>query len=145
MKANELMIGDWVIATKNGVSPLPSEVAEMLPRTGKVVGIDGDCVILDFKDFCFMLDGIEPVRLTPEILEKNGWEESKEYEPYIYYLLIGKDYSISLSKEWDSTTKTLYWSLSIGNHGTDAILSIDFIHQLQHAIRLCGIEKEIKL
>ena len=149
MRASELTLGSWVIATNNGVCPLPGKIAEMLPRAGRVVGIDGDGVWLSFVDFFFMLDAIEPVPLTPEILEKNGWKHEFDKKPYMTF------YHLEDEKYW------LMWCIS--EHTLDiqrqnitlldqynlcaerAVIACNYVHQLQHALRLCGIEKEIVL
>ena len=145
MKPNEIMIGDWVrrryITKPSGQEVVRDFRVDQIRRLFK----DDEPDVWGDNGNMGTAEQMQPIPLTPEILEKNGWEERRVYDPYMYYLLTGKDYSVSLSKEWDSTTKTYYWSLSIGNHRTDASLSVDYVHQLQHALRLCGIEKEVVL
>lgn len=58
-----------------------------------------------------------PVPLTPGILEKNGWLSSDE--PMVEFFGVGKQ-----ERKYKR---------------------IEFVHQLQHALRLCGIKKEIVL
>lgn len=128
MKANELMIGDWYAFRGHPYKCTASDIASIAECEEKGAQTD-----------------ISEIPITSEILEKNGFEKRKDCDPYIYYFLKEKDNYISLSKEWDSITRTIYWSLSVGNHITDANLSINYIHELQHAIRLCGIEKDIVL
>lgn len=68
----------------------------------------------------------KPIQLTPEILEKNGFVQDGESWWY-------QDFRIVLS-----TSKGE--SLVCGRQ-----VKFCYIHQLQHALRLCGIEKEIEL
>ena len=132
MKASELTIGSWVKATDNGAVPLPSEIAKMLPRAGKVVAINGDTVVLDFVDFGFMLDAIEPVPLTTEILENNG---------FIY-----NDNPVNPAFEGHGLYIFSHWKSGYSvNVGVWRSIEFSSVHELQNALRLCGIEKEIEL
>ena len=110
MKINELMIGDWV--------QVPSE----LNRYKRIRStFDMDSAVL-----------YEPIPLTTEILEKNGFESCKE----------GYDIGIPLLY-WDKyCTAVCGWT-----HCSNIIEVFDcrYVHQLQHALRLCGIIKEIEL
>lgn len=62
MKTNELMIGDWVRCT----DPKPFKVEQIDGVEEQVYGDDGFYV--DTAD-------LQPIPLTGEILEKNGFEE----------------------------------------------------------------------
>ena len=111
MKANELMIGDWVI----GYSGEPFEIGIIDP------------------DFLYW-DEIQPIPLTKDILEKNDWKRLTSPEGEDVFVL-------------DLGTTVLWWFVKDkelvligGSH-----LKIEYVHQLQHALRLCGIEKEIML
>ena len=121
MKANELMIGDWV-------------------------DYRGICNRIAPADFCHFewIDEIRPIPLTPEILEKNGikWlctEPSgrKTYccnEPVVQCTYIPNS----------------GWLINVGACGSIKVRFVEisknqYVHQLQHALRLCGIEKEIEL
>ena len=80
-------------------------------------------------------DNVEPIPLTPEILEKNGFSKSRlmgEQRHFTYYLAP----SVSLLAIYDAD-----FSLCIG----DCARYIKYVHELQHALRLCGIDKEIEL
>ena len=75
--------------------------------------------------------GFFPIPLTSEILEKNG---------FVYN-------AIPFVDGWEQFGLTLY----LGgngyriNCGINRSLIIDFVHELQHALKLCGIDKEITL
>lgn len=83
---------------------------------------------------------IEPIEITLEILEKNGWK-------------LGKYSSATLEIENKIVVLEFYESgtqLRIFNRAVDEGLQIldiriSGIHQLQNALTLCGINKEIKL
>ncbi len=79
---------------------------------------------------------IEPIPLTPEILEKNGWsKDTYSNESYdnedieCLSLWVGED---GKNKWW--------WHV-----GYELVTPINYVHQLQHALRLCEIGKEIIL
>ena len=119
MKAEELMIGDWVYNTHNR-------------QNERVAEIGSGLVMLDYNDL-YEYDEIEPIPITPEILEANGW---------VYFHPQGIKGTMMLAIGghavlcWDSETKELI--LTGGS-----ILKVCYIHELQHVLRLCGIEKEI--
>lgn len=136
MKANELMIGDWVYNTHN-------------KQNEQVEEVGSNCVMLAYNDL-YAFDEIEPIPLTPEILEKNGFTggKYKDYCGFVFYLSadgfreIGLTMSYKDNILWCEKIKTNYPN-SFGDKYS--IHHLDYVHQLQHAMRLCGIEKEIVL
>lgn len=133
LSAKDLMIGDYLMW--NG---LPYRVIQ-------VSGIVGDSFILENG-----IDGEgEPIRLTPEILTKNGF-------------LHGNSYIFSQNREGGGLTIaiTFYEKPVFGvkvltqintqcsnKSGVNSIHScdIEYVHELQHALRICKIDKEIEL
>lgn len=98
-------------------------------------------------DFDNLLKGLE---LTPEILKKNGFTggEYKSYTGDVWYLKaegfrkIGLTMSRKESTLWGEKIKPLSPD-SIGHNF--AVPTIKFVHELQHALKLCGINKEIEV
>lgn len=134
MKATDLMLGDYV-TVKTPTEEKTAKVAEIYPKG--IITEDGGS---------YLEDEIIPVPLTPEILEKNGWKKFHTY----HILEIGGGVSIwfywfesRLEREWRGIDE---WN---GHREvvetTFRSIGIEYIHQLQHALRLCGIEKEIIL
>lgn len=113
MKANELMIGDWVLA---------------YGKKTQIVWV-GNIRKLAVRGFPseFYEDEISPIPLTPEILEKNGF---KFTDPWYEF----GDFGVIFNK--DGIRISITGKLSI---------YINYVHQLQHALRLYGIEKEVEL
>jgi len=110
MKANELMIGDWVCHCKRKHEPMRiTNLAE------------------DFTDKD--MEGIEPIPLTPEILEKNGFSENYREDDLSYAQSCGDVIGIHI-----------FWKGGIMDE-----MYFKYVHELQHAFKLCGIEKEIVL
>lgn len=118
MKAEDLMIGDWV---KFNNSDLAHQIKAI---AGKSVKVD--------KVYWYSASKLSPIPITSEILEKNGWEETPT--GYVFYT-DGKRYDNSLWYIFGSNTFVV----------NAAEFQIKYVHQLQHALKLCGIEKEIVL
>ena len=128
MDAGTIMVGDWV---KFPTSDL----------CHKVYGLQGKSVKID-KKYWHKADKLEPVPLTAEILEKNGFELrpiAPEGEKKYVFL---PDNSMLL--EIGFLDRHDIWCDAHGYfknfHGY-----IRYVHELQHVMRLCGIEKEITI
>lgn len=124
MKPNELQIGDWVQV------PCLIDNVEHYDAWCKVKQLrDCDLDVIGFKELKY--NEIIPIPLTAEILEKNGWSK------------IGRrtymdEQKCVLANYHDK------WQISYGDiDDYTNIPNIRYVHQLQHALRLCGIEKEI--
>ena len=135
MKANELMIGDWVVYSGDAEYTNPVRIEGMDILT---------CALIteDREDVGF--DGIEPIPLTAEILEKNGFE----MEDNCNYWFSDEDEGLEITffPKRKNYTNGTYNYVDIYKGCLSIIeLPIRFVHELQHALRLCGIEKEIEL
>ena len=111
MKATDLMIGDWVKCGRRYMKV--TQLAE-----------DMDC------------DDIEPIPLTAEILEKNGFVGELCSNGIDY---VSEEYKLRIICK----TNDVGWTIYANHFGLDK--KDVFVHELQHALRLCRIEKEIEL
>lgn len=130
MNIKELSVGDWVQDRKGTVAQIIG--IELWSDAYKVnVRINGVDVGLVSASICY------PIPLTPEILEKNGFVKNGEYDEWN----IGTwetPYLLGVSLERPAIT--IKWK------GSSIFLDqAQHVHQLQHALRLAGIEKEIEL
>lgn len=117
MKANELMVGDWVYRPD-----CYDQVKET--RQNGIIGLDSLRGLIGFSE-------IEPIPLTTEILEKNGFEDWDGWSIY-------SPENTGIEIAWLGTI------LKIGGEcGNLELPAIEYVHQLQHALRLCGITREI--
>lgn len=86
-------------------------------------------------------DNVEPIPLTPEILEKNGFVNDRG----IYCWRDENKQITYFSKE----NNRPYCTYSFVNIESGCIvvneLPIEYVHELQHTLRLCGIKIEIEL
>lgn len=133
MKANELMIGDWV-KTPVDMGKIQAINATCLPNFQTV-----EVWHKRYEDgrragdyICDPLD-LQPIPLTPEILEKNGWYYKKGLKRWINYKAVMQIENIVGSGVY-----------RLAGCYNPAIYT-NTVHELQHALRLCGIEKEITL
>lgn len=124
MKANEIQIGDYVNYRGQII-----KVTSLYDKGGsnEVGWSDKESVWVNGR--C-----IEPIPLTPEILEKNGWMYIAEDKVF---------YPENLKGE-------LPWICYITDGSNEVFRMKDFcnlqyVHELQHALRLCEIEKAIEL
>ena len=148
MKAEELFVGAIVRVNRDGLCIKKDTIVKVravyadvkLPEKG-LVGA-AHCRPLDDDQFdggiwCEYLD---PIPLTPEILEKNGWKKDS-----------GGEECWANSKGWFTpheygkreTIKS--WEVEICGKPNSFDGVIKYVHQFQHALRLCGIDKEIEL
>ena len=137
MKANELMIGDYVQVSP---SMMPIKVAAVHHKKAAYHA----CIN---KLSWVRQSLLEPIPLTPEILEKNGW---KPYIPenHLETVYACQDISKAVADKlyalWPYQDGSFYLLLRVD--GKDMVrMDVHYIHQLQHALGLCGIEKEIVL
>lgn len=139
MKTNELMIGDWFRFryTIDGREKVKTfRISQIENELGEYY-VWGN----GFGRMCFP-ERLEPIPLTPEILEKNGFKMAKwkEDEPVG---LLGEWWDNRgqvLVKRFDFTLLGEVYSVKANN---SRISNIRYVHDLQHALRICGIEKEI--
>lgn len=135
MTANELMIGDWVMS---------------FGAPHKIVGVRADSfypyIKTDISDTWYedgMEDLLNPIPLTPEILEKNGFEKIGGFitdEAYIFDKEESGEANLII-RRFDFNESFVICT----PQDQTARISIGYVHELQHALRLAGINKEIVL
>ena len=151
MKANELMIGDLingfgVVRRVTGIYGLERPEDDGLLTT-MVPGCEFPESNLSFRPCYARL-----IPLTAEILEKNGFEElmsegeeiaakfGRKPEPTgVWQYGFGRFDSVSYVPERS------FLSVKFMEGCTADIANIKYVHELQHALRLCGVEKDIEL
>ena len=154
MRIEDLMVGDWVICTYPSINK-PVKVMEIKTVSDKELKavINNDGIRLVFRGTY-----IDPIPLTPEILEKNGFIKDKGNEYSItYHILIPTGYEknsytiqITFYKVPLAGVNVLFkcWGwLPPDNCGMNDIhiCNVEYVHNFQHALKLCGIEKEIQI
>ena len=125
MKANELMIGDWVFNTHNRK---PEQVQEIRERM----------VMLDYNDL-YEYDEIEPIPLTEETLEQCGFTTKHEpghWTGYRIYSLYDEDKKcLFMLRLYEKDVRC-----EISLNSCPYYIVFRYLHELQHTLRHLGIE-----
>lgn len=138
------MIGDKVIAKRIECVGDGGQYQEW-NEFGEIIRILEDTVYVMFdkqKDDWEEIDikDIEPIPLTVEILEKNGLE--KDNHGLLYGEYFDEDSKKDLEITVDNKTGEIWWSYNWDEY---RIIRLKYVHELQHALKLCKIQKEIVL
>lgn len=118
MTANELMVGDWVL---DGT------------QLAQVTSITCDGIVETTVNEYSNIEVIEPIPLTKEILDKNNLK-------YGDYNIFFDQYDETLVTQWGMRYKDDHFYIK-----NCFIEKIEFVHELQHFLKLLKVNKEIKL
>ena len=133
MKANELQIGDYVNYRGQII-----KVTSLYDKGGS-----NEVGWSEKESVWVNADNVEPIPLTSKILEKNGFKVTRNISSSrnkdVWSLHVSK-YKIFYITEHHNKKMFPYFWIEIGSNS-----DIKYVHQLQHALRLCEIEKEIVL
>jgi hypothetical protein len=128
LKISDLSVGDWG-SDKNGI-------------IAQIRGIEcwSDGYVINVQTKAGTITnlteaGVCPIPITPEILVQNGFEVYDDTAR----LKLDRPHALWLFKEQEG------WDLHLPSREQHINLQIEYVHQLQHALRLAGIEKEIGL
>ena len=111
MNSEELMIGDWYTNSDG-------DICKVVKNLGNVVWGQGD----DVSD---STDDPNPIPLTTEILEKNGWKEAQYWHEY---------------QDGRSTVQCCLPDMQGMINGVFIEhFQCEYVHQYQHLLRLCGL------
>lgn len=131
MNAKEVMIGDLLYLNRR-------------PVRVDAIGFNGSISYSEKGGFGGIgVDKLSPIPITEEILVKNGLQKLND-----------KTFLIKNQIEIEVGTKFSEVSARYEDYDRDynsynnryvEIAIIHYVHELQHLLRLCGIEKEVKL
>ena len=132
MELKNLMIGDWVIVNN---SPC------------KICSINEHCVFTEKGTSYYSMEEIEAIPITTEILEKNGWHLDTALKEHFDSPWVYKNDKITLSLNFPSESGRFAGVLGIFTE--HAIRTLPgflwqdtlYVHELQHALRLCGLDE----
>ena len=140
MKATELMVGDWVnflVDTVGGETredPMTNEYQPMqIVSLSSWRNNDGD--VESAEGVINDIDQVKPIHLTDEILKKNGF--SLQSDNTEFFKLDTYCFGNELCEFLIHRLNNEYYQFGPAK--------IRNVHELQHAMRLCGIEKEVEL
>ena len=121
MKINELTIGDWVL---DGTTQ------------AQITGITCDGEIETTFNEHSNIELIEPIPITQEILDKNEFVK-EDNDTYVWRHESGLERIIWFDEGY-TTVVSVRCDRNYEGHCYD-------VHELQHALKICGIRKEIVL
>lgn len=144
IRAEELMLGDWLKYGK-------------FDRIVKVTALYGSMVETNVVTPLF-LDDLEPIPITPKILEKNGFYWGYPVDVEDMASNVFGELPIEMPDKswvWDEGAGVI--SITFPNDSDGGEISCEngycyfsfvfdriiYVHQLQHALKLCGINKNI--
>lgn len=121
-KVTDLMAGDWIHSNDTNdnrqIWPIGYQTTSPIKRMDVTLE---DC-------------NCEPIPLSDDILKKTGFQYFHKNFASLSY-----DHPFKLEKvEWPNGDDIGLWMLG-------GLFKIRYVHELQHAFRLAGIDKEIKL
>ena len=122
MQTNELMVGDWLLYNKE-----PFQVTSLYAKnSANEIGFGSK------QDFWVDISNVEPIPLTPEILEKNGF-------PILDRKYKDKLYLITSNLVWhEGYMECCQWSVAL--YERLPVLRCKYVHELQHILKLIGME-----
>lgn len=147
MKTTDLMLGD-IITFKDVVEtdepPIPIKVIALGYQHH---GNENEALVQIGNDECDIVtidDDFAGYPLTPEILERSGFSLDEFGEWYEHEVSVKeRNYWINVAFRNDGVA---VYDLDILTSGRSSIcIHKDYVHELQHALRLCGIKKEITI
>lgn len=144
MKAEELMVGDWVMWKNRQVQIASvSGIVYSFGHIDVVLAHCNDDKLLENHD----IKSVSPIPLTPEILEKNGFKNTSVVTIGTRKMRwVSDDTRTEITIWMDDTlpmeiVKNVYYedevSYTLPFPGT--------VSQFQHTLRLCGINLEINI
>ena len=159
MKAEELMVDDWVLAEGK-----PVQVTNISVLGGDVIRVINPFISYDIayaSNIIALSNGakdinkIEPIQITEEILKKNGFKNDVIAQKAIIaegasnfsIILVSEDNRITLNNIDEYINSFNKWHVHIDTEDmrTMCTSEITYVHELQHLLKLCKIEKEIVL
>ena len=123
MKATEIKIGDLI--SFNGT---PVKVCHIDPPY--IYALDEKDVVVGSHENC---NNFDPIPLTSEILEKNGWKERKYSERIVYENGWYELFRVGQEGAWAFC------------HYDDFLTAIKHIHELQHLLWALGMDDDLKI
>ena len=129
LKISDLSVGDWV-GVRCGTTINAFKVEEI--RFNHI--IHKYVALLNNRSYGLPTTELHPIPITAEILEKNGFEKISKTQPWFRYKT-----DITVGRYAD-----VLWGFGIGV-ACNELWGLAGVHDLQHALRLAGVDEEINL
>lgn len=141
MTTKELMLGDYIT-----LADCFNDGKEILIFKVVGLGYDGEnsaLVLLNGEKACDIVEIDDEwcgIPITPEFLEKNGFEKCIWGGKASWRKYFQINNGVLVCIDWRDGG-----IMHFGYMGYDSKIPLHYVHKLQHALRLCGIDKEIEL
>ena len=133
LKISDLSVGDWV--RYDG-------------KEYQVQCVDGMSEMVTLFGYCEQREesagNLRPIPITAEILEKNGFVRGQRGSFY-HYLRLDKNRTLYIHASTNGWRVEITYDAAGILRTTHLMPDMNSVHQLQHALRLAGVEKEINL
>lgn len=114
MKANEIQIGDWI------------------EWMGNYCKVDLPLLMTEYQ-YNIDSNNVKPIPLITEILEKNGFKQADAFR---------KGYGYDFPIQYIEDIYPIYLRTNgIWNIQCAELIDIKYVHELQHVLRLCGLNE----
>lgn len=138
LKISDLSVGDWVkCAQRNG------SIQRIAMHDGETVEviIEADCGRLYMYKRVYEID---PIPITAEMLENNGFVRGQRGNFY-HYLRLDKNRTLYIHASTNGWRVEITYDAAGILRTTHLMPDVNSVHDLQHALRLAGVDKEINL
>ena len=133
IRCRDFMVGDWCC----DLHGFPMRITNVGEDYAYATWEDneGDPWEFDDKD-----DQPEPIEITRELLEANGWRTNFMASPWnslvltYYFIKDEEDTHLELKRD----TLTIWFNYETGNY-LDIAIPVIYVHQLQQVLRLAGL------
>ena len=144
LKISDLSVGDWVMV--NGRPRKISVLAEVWNGSnevlvGYVVHVNSNGYNLVFYK---PIEHVKPVPITAEILEKNGFTRGQRGD-FFHYHRLDKNRTLYIHASTNGWRVEVTYDAAGILRTTHLMHDMNGVHDLQHALRLAGVDKEINL
>lgn len=149
MKANELMIGDWVQIVE------PCKYAGAIGRIKTLIDhkdgenayfkvfLKSNTIHIGIEDICS--DDIRPIPLEKIHLAKNGFDVRYDTDDMEFFYNDGYEVKVIFDDGLPEDNIPPIIFLTIEFAEKDIAMPIEYVHELQQAMRIMGCDKEIEL
>ena len=149
MKANELMIGDWVqIVEPNKYAGAIGRIKTLIDHKDNEnayfkVFLQSNTIHIGIEDICS--DDIRPIPLKKIHLTKNGFKAREETDDTEFYYYDCYEINVSFDEGLpeDNIPPIIFLTIEFAEKST--AMPIEYVHELQRAMLIMCCDKEIKL
>lgn len=131
MKTSELQLGDWVSCLGDPVRV--TAVRTVYDDRTNPIGIMSPLKI----EYFFKEENVKPVPLTTDILINNGFTQDTIGSGLILHIDNSENLYVLVNYRYNGECR----NVEISNNMYNISCPIKYVHELQHALRLCGLSE----